>query len=265
MSEAPRRLSAGEFFGRQEARVSFACAEVSFLGDVPHIDLHEHDHAHFVLVLRGAFDTDARRDDEPASAQTPIITPAGTRHADALRAGGLLMTVTPRAELTRTLQPKDDHSRVLNAEAGHRLTEIAGEARDPDALSGFAIEAACLELLALTRAAEQSGKPPPWIARAKARLRDASSDDMTIASLAAECGVHPVYFARAFRRHAGCAPGDYQRRARAARAADLLAHTHRSLAEIALACGFSDQAAFSKSFARAAGRSPGAFRRDWTA
>lgn len=265
MSAALRRLGAGEFFGRQEAHAAFACASVSFLGDDPHVEPHEHDHTHFVLILHGAFCTDARRDGEPVQAGSAILTPAGTRHQDALLSGSLLMTVTPSVALARSVEARDDHSRLLGPEAARRLADVAADARDPDALSAFNIEANCLELLAITRKLDVRDAPPPWIARAKARLRDTCADAMSLADLAAECGVHPVYFARAFRRHVGCAPGDYQRRCRAARAADMLAHTRASVAEIALACGFADQAAFTKAFTRAAHRSPAAFRRAWAA
>lgn len=61
---------------------------------------------------------------------------------------------------------------------------------------------------------------------------------------------------RAFRR----TPGQLVLTARIDRARELLRGSD-SLADIAIACGFSDQAAFSRTFARLAGQTPAAYRR----
>ena len=101
---------------------------------------------------------------------------------------------------------------------------------------------------------------PPWLSRARARLREDCAQAPSLAELAHESGVHPVYFARAFRRRYGCAPGDYLRRCRLERALALLRDPHRSLAEVALACGFVDQSHFTHAFRRAFGQTPARFR-----
>jgi AraC family transcriptional regulator len=61
-----------------------------------------------------------------------------------------------------------------------------------------------------------------------------------LAELAHQADVHPVYLARAFRRHYGCSPGTYLRRCRMDRAIDLLGDTGLSVAEVAANCGFVD-------------------------
>jgi transcriptional regulator GlxA family with amidase domain len=50
---------------------------------------------------------------------------------------------------------------------------------------------------------------------------------------------------------------------RVKRAKELLRGTSTSIAEIALACGFSDQSHLTRVFSKTFGISPGAWRRQW--
>jgi AraC family transcriptional regulator len=78
--------------------------------------------------------------------------------------------------------------------------------------------------------------------------------------VAKRVGVHAVHLARAFRMFVGCTPGDLLRARRLELAAAALMKSDKSLAEISLASGFSDQAQFTKAFHRIYGVTPGAFR-----
>ena len=82
-----------------------------------------------------------------------------------------------------------------------------------------------------------------------------------IAELARKAGLHPVYFARAFRRAFGCSPGDYLRQRRIDLAIAGLCGGTRPLAEVAGDCGFADQSHMSHSLQRAIGLSPLQLRR----
>ncbi len=75
----------------------------------------------------------------------------------------------------------------------------------------------------------------------------------------AGCGVDALE--RRVRRAFHRSPGQLVLTARIDRARTLLARTDTPLAQIALGCGFSDQAAFSRTFARLTGQTPGQFRR----
>ncbi|QDE39930.1 helix-turn-helix domain-containing protein [Luteibacter pinisoli] len=72
---------------------------------------------------------------------------------------------------------------------------------------------------------------------------------------------HPVHLARSFRLFHHCTPGDYLRRLRVERAAQLLRSTRRPLLEIALECGFAGAAQFSRSFRAVHAVTPTAWRR----
>ena len=69
------------------------------------------------------------------------------------------------------------------------------------------------------------------------------------------------HFCRAFSGSVGEPPARYLRRYRVNRAHEMMVSTSKSLSEIALDCGFADQAHFSKTFSRMVGVSPAAWRR----
>ena len=85
---------------------------------------------------------------------------------------------------------------------------------------------------------------------------------LRIAELAREAGVHPVYLARAFRRHLRSGPAEYIRGARIDAAKQSLADSDLPLSQVARAAGFADQSHFTRQFRRVVGASPGRYRRD---
>ena len=70
-----------------------------------------------------------------------------------------------------------------------------------------------------------------------------------------------LHFCRVFRVSFGHSPHAYITRRRIERAQGLILTTGRTLGEIALDCGFADQAHFTKIFRRLCGESPGKWRR----
>jgi AraC family transcriptional regulator len=123
-------------------------------------------------------------------------------------------------------------------------------------------ESICLELLARVarRPSTPPKKPPVWLPRAKEMFYEECVNPCRIADAAQAIGVHPVHFARSFRRFFHCTPGEYLVRCRLDRAITLLVESKWSLAEIALQTGFCDQSHFSNMFKRHFGISPRAYR-----
>lgn len=102
---------------------------------------------------------------------------------------------------------------------------------------------------------------PNWLRAAYELIQDGYRENTGISQIAKHVGVHPTHLARAFRAFVGCTPGDLRRARRLEKAAELLLKANLSLAEIALDCGFSDQAQFTKAFRRIYGTTPGGYRR----
>jgi len=88
----------------------------------------------------------------------------------------------------------------------------------------------------------------------------ASADRLNLASMAARAGLGRFHFLRAFRTATGTTPHQYLVAARLRRAARLLLATRLPVTEVAFEVGFGDLSNFIRTFRRAAGRSPRAFR-----
>lgn len=106
----------------------------------------------------------------------------------------------------------------------------------------------------------RSAAAPTWLRRARERLDASYSDGVRLTQLAREAGVHPVYFARQFRRFFGCSVGRYIRQLQFRAAASLIARRNANLAQVACRIGFSDQAHLTRTFASEFGITPGQFR-----
>ncbi len=89
---------------------------------------------------------------------------------------------------------------------------------------------------------------------------DHVGERLTPRDLARCVGLSTGHFARAFRQSFGCTPMRYVRDVRLERAKTLMLETDLSLREIALGCGFSDQAHFTRRFHAATAGSPRRWR-----
>lgn len=91
-------------------------------------------------------------------------------------------------------------------------------------------------------------------------LDDQSHEPIDLAQAAAVSGSSPYHFLRVFTRVLGVTPHQYLVRSRLRHAARMLAETDRAVTEVALDVGFNDLSNFVRTFHRAAGTSPRAFR-----
>jgi AraC-like DNA-binding protein len=100
--------------------------------------------------------------------------------------------------------------------------------------------------------------------RATALLDGNLHGRLNLSDIARECGLSSSYFARAFKVSTGGTPHRWLAQRRLDKASDLLRNSSLTLKEIAIACGFSDQAHFSRTFSKAKGMPPAAWRRNIT-
>ena len=82
-----------------------------------------------------------------------------------------------------------------------------------------------------------------------------------LSDLASFCGLSRSHFARAFKQTTGLPPHRWLMMQRINRAKELLYKTKMPVSEIALECGFADQAHLTRVFTKAFGIGPGGFRR----
>jgi len=102
----------------------------------------------------------------------------------------------------------------------------------------------------------------PWLARVRAFIEAHIADDIGLAEMADAAELSLFHFARCFKRETGLAPHRYLMGRRVELAKEMIAATDLGLGEIAFACGFAGQSHFTTAFARLAGITPGAYRRE---
>ena len=85
-------------------------------------------------------------------------------------------------------------------------------------------------------------------------------EKITISLLAENAHLSRATFLRYFKSICRCSPAEYLTKYRIKKAQELILNTELSFVQIAIACGFFDQAHFTKKFTQATGESPGQYR-----
>ncbi|MDX2264466.1 MAG: AraC family transcriptional regulator [Hyphomicrobiales bacterium] len=104
------------------------------------------------------------------------------------------------------------------------------------------------------------GLDPTALKRVVDLMQDRIGDDLTLDDLAQASGLGVSAFSRGFRTAVGKTPYRYFMEARMRRSRELLATTSASIADVAAAVGYSDQAHFTAAFTRETGAPPGKWR-----
>jgi AraC family transcriptional regulator len=104
---------------------------------------------------------------------------------------------------------------------------------------------------------------PLWLKKCIDELEKRAPLAPPLNELAALAQMHPTHVVRSFGRYLGQTPGQYIRARRVSLACKLLSKSTCALAEVALACGFYDQAHFGRVFCAFIGQTPGQFRERW--
>lgn len=248
---------------RRAVRLEVPGFGVRWLDFEPGLSLPAHSHAQacVAVVTRGGFEGVWGSREGTASPGTLIVEPAGEMHANRFfeRSGAEVVAIQPAGDLaTGAHRP----GREARPEALGVAWRITGELNRPDDVTPIALEGMALELLAIaSRATQASERRGRWLSRATEIVEEQYAEPLALGVIAAEVGVHPIHLARSFRSRHGRSVGEYLRAVRVQRAAERLAETDDSIAEIALAVGFSDQSHLHRWFVRLVGETPGRYRR----
>jgi AraC-like DNA-binding protein len=106
----------------------------------------------------------------------------------------------------------------------------------------------------------RGGLAPAKERRARELIAANLAGSVSLSTLAAECGLSVRHFTRAFRQSTGLSPHRWLQSRRVDLARGLLCHSSRSIADIALTCGFAGQSHLTRVFKAIAGIGPGAWR-----
>lgn len=262
-------LERGRYFGdvlvhRSAGEVTLAEGRYAGRARTP---AHAHPSPYFCLVLQGEFEETWGSRWETCGAGTLVFHCAGEVHADRFGPRGARCF---NLELAPVLAERLEEERALPRArltlAPGRASSMAAAVRRLRDASALEVEEAVLALLAevaprLTRATGPRRKPP-WVDRSVEQLRGRAPP--SIAALAEEAGVHPVYFTRAFRAAVGKTPREVVGEARLERAAAVLLGSEASLSAVAHATGFADHSHLCRQFRDTFGLTPSEYRRLFT-
>jgi AraC family transcriptional regulator len=229
---------------------------------------HSHEQPILTLILAGHAREQVGCEDATASPLMVGLKPAGLRHTDhfchkGLRALRISLAESFVSEGGGGLHVAGRWDWVSGSQAVGPLLRLARCLRrggsDETELTEHLYES--LAGLLTTTPARPAPEAPPWLRRAREHLEASYQSGVRLTRLSREAGVHPVYFARQFRRFYGRSVGRYVRQLQFRAAASMLAERGADLAQVACRVGFSDQAHLTRTFAGEFGITPGQFRR----
>jgi AraC family transcriptional regulator len=262
-------LEPGSFFGFTTASSRVAGMTLTEGRYPPHarIPPHAHSSPYVCLVLGGWYDETTTGRTERCVAGTVVYHPSDEEHADCMGTDGArCFNLELSPTLMDGLEQEGRLPQIRTALGPGRATALGISLRlqhcAGSGLTELNVEETLLGLLAeLWRRAAPGPtgtRRPPWLARALERLRESAAPSVT--ELAAEAGLHPVYFTRAFRAAVRMPPSRFVVEARLERASGLLVSSQASVSAIAYEVGYSDHSHFCRQFRRRFGITPSAYR-----
>jgi AraC family transcriptional regulator len=219
------------------------------------IPAHRHADEHaWCVTLGGSFEEHAGSRRETSSAGSVLIRPPDCVHSDRFSGiAALCLNLFPSEAWLVANDLTGLRDTFLHQRSPRLLTlgrEVARELEQTDDAAPLAVESLLLELLARTARLDGLSRSgfARWFAIALDEIEANPAGELKLSELARHCGVSAGHLARSFRATFGKPLGAYVRERRLERASEMIRTSKCSLAEVAAAVGFCDQAHFSRAF-----------------
>jgi AraC family transcriptional regulator len=258
-------------FGQQIGQLNISGFVLTETFHNPGLILPRHDHecANINLTLHGSFRETVGNRPQECESGSLLIKPPGEPHGNQYGGKGahcLVVELSPaRLDEIRGLTdllnvPAHVRGGPLSLLSRRIYEEFSGR------ISGFemVIEGLILEMLGQSARQNNLRKfsaPPRWLKQAQDLIHQHFAEKLSLHVIADAVQIHPSHLARSFRRHHHCSIGEYVRRLRVEYAALEILQSEFSLADIALAAGFSDQSHLTHEFKRLRGLTPAGFKK----
>jgi AraC family transcriptional regulator len=201
------------------------------------------------------------------TSSTLLFHPPGELHAEHFHdAGGrsFIIEIAPDwlTDVRGHLIVADNSADFHGGEFEFLSRKLYREFVQPDGASSLIIEGLVMEMLGETQRRNAAGHhhSPRWLQQAKEQLHARFAENLTLAEVAQNVGIHPVHLAQTFHKTYHCTVGEYLRKLRIEYACHELATSAKPIVEIALAAGFCDQSHFTRTFKRIIGAAPSQYR-----
>lgn len=258
----------GEYFGDQ--RWALAQKGIS-LSEYDYIDSstpwHFHENPYFMYVIQGNM-MDINKKKKSCLAQGSLMflnweeEHCSTKESKIGRGFHLQMDRHWLVSLGLDTDLWEGSAKINNPNIHHQLGNIYHEFRQSDSFSALTIEVLVIQLCIALKDKSVSGSKsqPAWIKQLKEIIHE-GQQEITLANLSKELGVHPVHISRTIPIFLNSTLGEYLRKEKIKKAFPLLLNKHIGLSDIAFECKFSDQSHFTRIFKQFYGITPSAFRK----
>ena len=219
---------------------------------------HSHPNASATILLGGDYFETCTTIDQQLVPLTGVIKPANEPHTNQIgrRGARSLVIETTHSDWTPFFARP---ALIENPEFGALLLTLCREIALAET-SAIIVEGAVAEWLTGLCAVPAESAMPAWLQRVRQMIHATSTDNLRLAWVASEVGLHPMHVARTFRRFFHRSIGEYAIGLRLARAARLLAEGREDAGRIALRAGYYDHSHMSRDFRARTGMSPSEWR-----
>ena len=264
------QLSPGSYYGQTLRSSKVASFELSERIYSPGYQTPKHTHkqALFCFVMDGHYTETYGGKTRECQSSTLLFHPPGELHAEHFHdAGGrsFIVEMAPDwlAQIRQHLTVADNSADFQGGVFELLARKLYREFTQLDGASSLIIEGLMMEMLGETmrcNAVKHGHNSPRWLLQAKEMLHARFTENLTLAEVAQNVGVHPVHLAQTFHKAYQCTVGEYVRKLRIDYACHELATSTKPIVEIALAAGFCDQSHFTRTFKRSIGAAPSQYR-----
>lgn len=256
----PREREAHESHGRELCRQAggIRFAQVAMPAGL-RLPAHAHSRAQLVFVLAGSYAETWRQGEARLHAGSVLFRPPALEHEndfDRDEVQALVISYPPERLAPFAFLPRPVE---LPAPPPVLKHQILRELPRADGAAEHALEGLALLLLSRIERVHQIA-PPAWLAAALAFIDHHLGEPLSLATLATALGLRRSVLAAGFRRHLDRSVGESIRDARLGRALDQIRGSQRPLCDIAIECGFYDQAHMGRLLKREIGLTPGEVR-----
>ena len=260
-------LLAGEYAGEITRQVKIADAIVSTTEySVKHsnVDWHSHENLHACLVFQSGKSQNRNAEKYANGKGTIFVYRSGEEHrwiSNESVSRSLNIELGFEFLNANDLSDSGLKDTILNRkDAKLLMLKMQSEVLKGECSDVLETESLLIELFT-TEATVPVGNRPRWVVDLKALLHEEWNRELRLAELSEILGVHPVTISRYFRKYFGCSLGEYRRKLRLEKSVGMIKGSTKSLAEIAIECGFADQSHFTRNFKSATGFLPKNFRK----
>lgn len=263
-----KTLGNGDFFGQTNKTLHFDGLVVTDTEYIhPYVDWHYHENAYFTFLLQGNMVEGNKKEIYDCAAGTLLYHhwqyPHYNRKPEIFTRGFHIEIPNDWFETLNIIQTHLEGSLNLkNPELKILMYKIFKESTINDINSEIAVKQLLLDIFSqLTTPKLLVEKKPIWVKQIDELLHENFHEKLDLTELSQIVNIHPIHLSRDFHKYFHCNLGDYVRKLKINQSLSILSSKEKSLTEVALECGFSDQSHFIRCFKENIGITPLKYRK----